>query len=197
MPRGRRSEPAAIKRAKGNPGRRRIAEPTQLPIEALSPMAAAAPAELTVEQRAIWLKYAPDLERMNLLKPTDLAVFQRYCAFLALFFKAEKALRDAEMVVETASEHVTMERRSKWLDSALLLDRRLVEIEDRFGMNPSARQRIFLQLAAANQQPSLPGMPMKPADDGEPAHREASGHPPAGSGGAGPVGFLSTPQRLN
>lgn len=191
MTRGRRSEPAAIKRAKGNPGRRKIAEPAVLGIEAGS-IASAIPDDMTEEQRRIWVKYAPDLERMQLLKGTDTAAFQRYCAFLALFFKAERAIRETEMVVETVSEHVTMERRSKWLDSMLLLDRRLVEIEDRFGMNPSARQRIFLQLAAGQAQPSLPGMaqPAKP----DAASSEAGGLPMAAGSGGSPVGLLG---RLN
>ena len=194
MPRGRRAEPAAIKRAKGNPGRRKIAEPAQLPIDAAS-VAALIPDDMTGEQRTIWAKYAPDLERMQLLKSTDRAAFQRYCAFLALFFKAERAIRDTDLVIETQSEHVTMERRSKWLDSMLLLDRRLVEMEDRFGMNPSARQRIFLQLSQAQAQPGLPGMTAPPEAAKHPA--DASDSPMFAGGTAGaatPVGMLS---RLN
>lgn len=194
MPRGRRAEPAAIKRAKGNPGRRKIAEPAQLGIEAGS-IAAMIPDDMTAEQRAIWAKYAPDLERMQLLKSTDTAAFQRYCAFLALFFKAERAIRTTDLVVETTSEHVTMERRSKWLDAMLLIDRRLVEIEDRFGMNPSARQRIFLQLSQAQAQPALPGMATQPAKS-DPASSEGDGlsFATGSGGGASPVGMLS---RLN
>lgn len=113
MGKGRRAEPAAIKEAKGNPGKRPIANPPeQMAISGLkqppawlntaeyceSVKAAAAAAEKdeaeppAVETRAqrisrmsleIWSRLHGDLEHMKLLKSTDEDAFARFCRYMA------------------------------------------------------------------------------------------------------------------
>ncbi len=142
---GRRMTPAGIKAAKGNPGRRPIAkEGPAIGAEG----DARAPAWLSEAGGAIWARLAPDLSRMKLLKRPDELTFGRYCEYFALWLKAHGALQSEDLVKETVSEHVTMDRLNKNLQAALLLDKRLVDLEDRFGLNPSNRQRIFAQRAA-------------------------------------------------
>lgn len=147
---GRNAQPAAVKEAKGNPGRRPIArEGAPSPSSAI-----AAPKKLNARQRALWEQFAPELVAMRILRPTDLAAFRRYVVFLDKWEEAEKNLRTAKLVTITSSEHVqNFERRGQWLMVAIMLDKRLSEIEDRFGMNPAARQRLMLQMA---QQGALP-----------------------------------------
>lgn len=156
---GRRMTPAAVKEARGNPGRR--------PIEAQVPEVesdARAPAWLNAEARGIWGRLAPELTRMNLLKATDALTFGRYCQNFALWLKAAAALDNEDLVKETSSEHVVMDRLNKNLQAMLLLDRRLTDTEDRFGLNPSDRQRIFAQRAAGGN--ALPGeLPLEPASE--------------------------------
>jgi hypothetical protein len=83
-----------------------------------------------------------------------LAAFRRYVVFLDKWTEVETALKTAKLVTVTSSEHVqNMERRGQWMMLAVMLDKRLTEIEDRFGMNPAARQRLMLQMA---QQGALP-----------------------------------------
>lgn len=192
MARGPKPAPAAIKRMKGNPGRRRIAEPAVLPNEAAPKGAAAAkstglsaPKNLTEAQRAVWDMFVPDLEAMRLMKATDVAAFSRYCVWTVKWNEAERALRRAKLVQVTESEHVTMERMSKWLMVMIHIDKRLGDIEERFGMNPSARQRIFAQLASL--QPSLP-LGGGQQQDAEPS---ASPSLPIAAPSASPVGLLN------
>ena len=146
-------KPAAVKEAQGNPGHRPIAkEGPAAPIEALSP-----PKNLKGRARVLWDQLAPELAAQRLLRRTDLGSFRRYCVLLAKWDQAEDLLKKAHLVHTTSSPHVeNMERVSKALMVAIMIDKRLTEIEDRFGMNPAARQRLMLQLAAGAGQGSLP-----------------------------------------
>lgn len=169
---GRRADPGALQQAKGNPGRRPIAP--ELPVVDVLESAGSAPAWLTAEAAEIWQRLAPDLASMNLLKRPDELTFGRYCANFALWLKAAAALGVGDLVVTTESEHVTMDRLNKNLQAMLLLEKRLVDMEDRFGLNPLNRQRIFAQRAAGS---ALPG--------------ELFGDEPLGRAGDAPVtGFL-------
>jgi P27 family predicted phage terminase small subunit len=141
---GRNAQPAAVKEAKGNPGRRPIArEGAPPPASALAP-----PKKMSARQKALWEQFAPELAAMRILRGTDVAAFRRYVVFLDKWEEAEKMLKTAQLVTVTSSEHVqNFERRGQWLMVAIMLDKRLSEIEDRFGMNPAARQRLMLQMA--------------------------------------------------
>lgn len=194
MTRGPRPQPAAIKRAKGNPSRRKIAEPEQLPTEAAPADAIAprstlpAPKQLTAAQREVWEAFVPELVGMRLMKATDIAAFGRYCAWTVKWNEAERRMRTAKLVTVTESEHVVMERMSKWLMVMVHIDKRLEAIEERFGMNPSARQRIFQQLANQNPQLPLGGGAQAPADATKPAPAAAPTLPMTD---ASPVGLLN------
>lgn len=157
----RRTQPAAVKAAKGNPGRRKIAAESPAATGAVR-ATFPAPRNLKADERAIWQKLAPELGQMRILRPTDLPAFRRYVVLLAKWAAVEKLLRPARLVQVTNSEHVqNMERISKALMVAIMLDKRLGEIEDRFGLNPSARQALLMKMAQV--QPGLPFDP-RPGD---------------------------------
>ncbi len=161
---GRRKTPAGEAVAKGNPGHRPIAAAPSLPVAEGD---ARAPSWLSTDGAAIWARLAPELTRLKLLQSPDALTFGRYCQYFALWMKANKALQTEDLVKETVSEHVTMDRLNKNLQAALLLDRRLTDMEDRFGLNPANRQRIFALRAQGNGQGALPGeLPLEP---GQPA----------------------------
>ncbi|MCA3256032.1 MAG: P27 family phage terminase small subunit [Alphaproteobacteria bacterium] len=192
MARGPKPQPAAIKLMKGNPGRRRVVDPTVQAGEAAGKAAPIgksselqAPKNLTDAQRAVWDTFVPDLEAMRLMRSTDTAAFARYCVWTVKWNEAERALRRAKLVTVTESDHVTMERMSKWLMVMIHIDKRLGDIEERFGMNPSARQRIFAQLASL--QPSLPLAAAGELD--QPASKPAPA--PTAPVSASPVGLLN------
>lgn len=174
---GRNAQPAAVKEAKGNPGRRPIAkEGAASPLAMLAP-----PKKLTAKQKALWNQFVPELVAMRIMRPTDVAAFRRYVVFLDRWEEAERELKSAKLVTITSSEHVqNFERRGQWLMVAIMLDKRLSEIEDRFGMNPAARQRLMLQLA---QQGALPlgGRHSEPSATGEGAGGDGQGSLPVES----------------
>jgi P27 family predicted phage terminase small subunit len=144
--RGPKPEPAAVKEAKGNPGRRKVgsdpapADDSQLKV--------AAPAWLKKEGLDVWRRLAPRLVALKLLTATDAETFARYCKNFARWLKMQDRLdRMGEIYeIETASGTV---RRA---DPAFLigdrLERQLVSAEAVFGLNPAERQRIYAARAA-------------------------------------------------
>ncbi len=64
MAKGRRAQPAEVKAAKGNPGRRPIAEPQDpkaTEADSLPPIASAAPEYLKSKPREVWQRLAPEV----------------------------------------------------------------------------------------------------------------------------------------
>ncbi len=172
---GRHREPAATKRLKGNPGRRKIVDEASAPLT--DDVLSAAPEWRKAEARDRWGKLAPELARLHLLSRPDVHTFARYCELFGLGLTAQRALAGGDLVVTTQSEHVTMDRLNKNLQAMLLLETRLVDLEDRFGLNPANRQRIYALRAGAgaagaagpapglfdNAAPSIPQAPAPPA----------------------------------
>lgn len=192
--RGPKPEPAAVKVAKGNPGHRPIGidpvDETKASDAAPQPKIPP-PAWLKGEGRKVWESLAPRLTAMKLLTPIDSLTFGRYCKNFALWLKMQRRLtRRGEIYeIETASGRV---RRT---DPAFLIadriDKRLESVEDRFGLNPAERQRLYAQRAAI---PSLGdlftarGVPPKPADTTAEPPRTAQEDDFTGGS---PVGFLN------
>ena len=155
--RGPKPEPAAVKAAKGNPGRRNIGSD---PVDESVPAAAKAqpakidpPKWLQKEGLAIWKRIAPRLVSLKLLTQTDADTFARYCRNYARWLKMQNRLDKMGEIyeIETASGKV---RRA---DPAYVigdrLERQLVSAEAVFGLNPAERQRIFAARAAKTTDP--------------------------------------------
>lgn len=171
MPRGPRGEPAAIKRAKGNPGRRKIAEPAVLPADDLEAPprwldtsdvgteASRRISELAVE---VWRRLHADLVRLKLLKTTDENAFGRYCRYMAEWIEYTRAIDREGSHYTTSSEHVgELKRPHPAVRFRKDVEQSLKELGEAMGLTPAARQRIFQQLAA--QQPPLPTGAQAPA----------------------------------
>lgn len=166
--RGRRPEPAEVKAAKGNPGKRRVGAAP----DTLEPLGLKPPRELDAAGRAMWNAMAPELDRNKFMRATDRQAFARYCDTLARYWEASSKLRKGGkktgVVYETTSAHGSLLRLNPWFHVQERLSRRLTELEDRFGLNPMARQQILLRLASAGPQGQLPlGSPDEPAADGQ------------------------------
>lgn len=182
MARGRRPDPPAVKELRGNPGKRPI------------PKAAAAgpsgelgkaPAQLkTAAAKRLWDEVGAELLRLNFLRPSDRPAFARYCETLARYWDVTQRMGKGGEVYTTSSQHGTMERIHPLFMVQERLARRLESMEDRFGLNPQARQQYLLRMAQA--QMPLFGATPEPSkgDAGETLPAEA---PDEG----GPVGLLS------
>jgi P27 family predicted phage terminase small subunit len=144
--RGPKPEPASVKLAKGNPGRRPVgADPVIIDDSggSVSP-----PAWLKGDGLIIWQRIAPRLVAMKLLGPLDAEPFGRYCQNFARWVKMQKILDKGEFY-ESESQHGKLKRIEPAFTIADRLEKHLAAAEDRFGLNPSERQRIFAARAAA------------------------------------------------
>lgn len=141
MRRGPKPAPAAIREAKGNPGKRRVAIDTAATLAATSGVAP--PAWLKGDALKTWDRLAPNVARLKLLTPVDAESFGRYCRNLARWLKMQDLLDADGETYESESNHGKLKR----VNPAFLIGDRLARLleaqEAVFGLNPAERQRIF------------------------------------------------------
>jgi P27 family predicted phage terminase small subunit len=185
---GRRPDPAALQEAKGNPGKRRKSpELPNLPAGSIP-----APSRLNSDGLRVWEQIAPELQRMNFLRGTDANAFARYCDAVVRFWRITEKLRDEGETYTSKSAHGELQRINPLFVIEERLAKRLESLEDRFGLNPAARQQIMLRLA--QHQPQLPFGPAKSAE----GEAETPSQPPGADPlSASPIGLLNPPARLN
>ena len=153
MKTGRRPQPTEVKKARGNPGRRRLssddASSAQPGFAAIAP-----PSQLRQAGVTVWKQIAPELANMNLLRPSDRHAFGRYCESLGHFWDVTRRLHKEGDTYTSESAHGTLKRINPLFLLQERLAKRLEGLEDRFGLSPAARQQILARFAA--HQPSLP-----------------------------------------
>ncbi|BBF93366.1 P27 family phage terminase small subunit [Blastochloris tepida] len=193
MPRGRRSQPDDIKALKGNPGKRRLALKAGVDHgETKAPLAhVELPDFLTHErERAIFQRVVDDLLQRRVARQADLAAYARWAHYLHRWIECKDALDGVSLAYETASKHGTMLRKHPLFAAMVDLERLLMALEDRLGLNPAARQTIIRGLAAL--PPAFLGDLFEEdrrerAAAGDPAPSAKEAAPPADS----PLGFLA------
>ncbi len=150
--RGPKPAPAAVKEAKGNPGRRPIgADPVA---SGAATGGVAPPAWLKKDALKVWERLAPNVARLKLLTPVDAESFARYCKNLSRWLKMQDVLDKEGETYESESAHGKLKRAHP---AFLIGDRlaRLLETQEAvFGLNPAERQRIF---AARSMTPDPAG----------------------------------------
>lgn len=166
--RGPRPQPAAIRKAKGNPGHRPIGEDPVVDESALAeigeaeaaatdaqPAASDRPA-LSVEApewiseagRKVWDRLAPRLVQLKLLTRTDAETFGRYCQNFARWLKMQTRLDELGEVYEIETASGLVRRADPAYMIADRLEKQLTTAEANFGLNPAERQRLFAARAA-------------------------------------------------
>ncbi len=140
--RGPKPEPAAVKEAKGNPGRRPVGTDPVAPTD-LSTAKVEMPRWLTGQGRIIWNRLAPRLTAQKLLSASDAETFARYCRNFARWLKMQKELDKEGETYESESAHGKLKRAHPAFLISDRLERMMMAVEDRFGLNPAERQRIF------------------------------------------------------
>ena len=144
------------------------------------------PAWLAGDGLKIWRRLAPRLMQARLLAETDRETFGRYCRNFARWLAMQDVLDVETMTytVETASGQVHRARPEFVMCDRI--ERQLLAAEDRFGLNPAERQRIYAARANAPSAGDLFGD--RPAKrGGDPA---ANPTPPA-EPVENPVGMLN------
>ena len=176
MARGRKGQSAEECAARGNPGKRGAktskAETGESP---LPPVSETTPAYLSAEAKKVWARVAPLLAPMNFFRATDHEALARYCENLKNWWACERHLRREKWVFTTKSKHGELDRINRYFVIQDRLERRLVVLEDRLGLNTRARQEIIRGLAAGPGELPMPN----PEEAGK------SGELP------GPLGMLS------
>lgn len=191
MARGPKPKPSAV-RDQTNPVRSKRKPQPEIAkvVEAVMVGGAKPPAWLTGESLVIWNERAPLLAQVKLLTEADTLTFARYCRNFARWLK-NVAVLDGEdgqtetYTVQTASGEVHRARPEFLI--ADRLERQLLAVEDRFGLNPAERQRIIAARMNGGGTGDLFGAAPKREDD--PAAKPTQAAKPAPS--AGPVGFLN------
>lgn len=191
--RGRRPEPAAVKEQKQAVRSARKAR-AAAPSAGLSTPAGtpAAPAWLREDGRRIWVQLAPALYAAKLLTAADVMTFGRYCSNFAKWLKMQRMLAKDGEVYWTESQHGKLRRAHPAFGIADRIERQLLAAEDRFGLNPAERQRIFAARAQTGASGDLfdqsapnPGMPSTERRPDDPAAAPTQPAEPAA-----PIGFL-------
>lgn len=184
--RGPKPQPGAVKEQKA-PVRSRHAK-TVAAQQPVPPLAAiAAPDWLKGEGLKLFRRHAPMLRGLKLLTEADVPAFARYCKHYARWIDLQKRLdREGDIYeIETASGKVR--RADPAFVMADRLDRMLLAIEDRFGLNPAERQRIF----AARAQTGASG-DLFSGQEAERRSRDPAAQPtPAAEPVEGPIGLLN------
>jgi P27 family predicted phage terminase small subunit len=134
------------------------------------------PACLKGDALTIWRRLAPTLQAAKLLTAVDRETFARYCRNFARWHKMQTVLDTEGETYETVtygaggdSDGERPASKLKRAHPAFLiadrLERQLLAAEDRFGLNPAERQRIFVARAATGVTGDLFDQPARRPDD--------------------------------
>lgn len=138
--RGPAPQPTALKRAKGNPGKRPLNDDEPTPkIEAPKP-----PNHLSCFAKREWRRITPLLLRYGLLSQLDRSALAMYCQAYGRWKKAERELKaEGEVVLSKHGQSY----QSPWLSIANKAMDRMNKAISEFGLSPSARTRIKVSLS--------------------------------------------------
>lgn len=173
MARGRKAAPAEIQEARGNPGKRPTGE---VPVAELPMLEGGVPSVLTKDGQKIWRSLVKQLGSIRMVRATDSAALERYCDNLAQYWAVTRRLRGQKLVYEaTTTTGNKLLRVNPLFAVQERLERRLVPLEDRFGLTPRSRQEIIYRMAQAPS--SAPELPLgdRPEDTEAPARGSAVG----------------------
>ena len=154
--RGPPKKPTELKLIEGCPGGKHKLNPGEPKPKKVSGMKP--PRDLSKEAKKIWREIAPKLEQNGLLTELDLAELARYCDMRCRWMQARDFLEKNGPVYAIHHEQTPEERaagkkpRLKYMaqfpqvNIYSQLAKALKDIEDRFGMSPSARSGINVKL---------------------------------------------------
>ena len=136
--RGPAPEPTALKRLKGNPGKRPLNDSEPRPAATLP----RCPSHLQGEARAEWKRVAKTLHQSGLLTQVDRAALAIYCQAWARWIKAEAQVARHGEVVKSAAGNVMQ---NPYLSIANRAMKQVQSMARELGMTPSARSQIKVQ----------------------------------------------------
>lgn len=138
--RGPAPQPTALKKLRGNPGKRKLnsAEP-QPHIGSRTP---SVPDWLSDGARDIWHRYARTLWELQLLTEIDVLAFGAFCEWMALYIKAMGRINDGYVDQTTESGYRAQD---PWVSIASNAWNHASKIMGLFGMTPSDRSKLRIE----------------------------------------------------
>lgn len=210
---GRRGQSPAVKKAKGNPGRRKMVNEPAAPVTPAASVSSppvgidtmpkwidtaqavakrkptsgkARATYMTELTRGVYEFIAPELSRMNLVKLIDIPALAIYCRAFAEYIASIIELDRDGMTYSTNSPHSgTLHRLHPATRMRKDALQTMKEQSEMLGITPMARYRLFQYMADASKG----ALPRDPIEDQERA--EATGEPSLFDP-ANPVGLLSS-----
>lgn len=184
MARGRRALPDEVKALKGNPGKRRLALKSAIG-DAVKPesakVALTIPEFLTQPREVeIFRKVVDDYLQRRIARAPDLTAYARWASYVHRWVSCKEQLDGKPTWFKSISKHGDLLRRHPLFKDMLDLERVMQSLEDRLGLNPTARQNIIRGLSAMpaalgglfGDEPSVEGekpeMPDAPTGEGPP-----------------------------
>jgi P27 family predicted phage terminase small subunit len=144
---------------------------------------------LKKEGLKVWDRLAPTLRAAKLLTDADTQTFGRYCRNFARWLKMQEAIDKEGEAYESESQWGKLKRVNPSFLIADRLERQLLAAEDRFGLNPAERQRIFAARAQTGVSGDLFSAPEKTGErrKDDPAAQATQAADPIES----PIGLLN------
>jgi P27 family predicted phage terminase small subunit len=171
--RGRIPEPTAIRRMKGNPGKRAWNHAEPIPPEGMPDC----PGHLSEVAREEWYRLAESLYRMGVLTMADRAVMAGYCQTYSRWVEAEEKLKTTPAMLKTPSGYV---QQSPWIGVANkqleLMGRYMSEL----GLTPASRSRIAIEATPAVRPITIERIILRPLEGpgervaGSPQHEDGT-----------------------
>ncbi len=170
----------------GNPAKRaRLAAPPVV----VPPMEIMPPATMSDDAKRVWIKLAPDLINLKILRATDASTFSIFCESFALYAKTLVQLLHEGTIQNVATVSGDKMRRINPRYIVFERERKIVlQYAEKFGLTPLDRIRVIQHLAGGALPPADPRAPSPQAasDDVEQDLLDIS----AALSDAGPVGAL-------
>lgn len=133
--RGRPPKPTEVKRAQGNPGKRKLNE-QEPDFEKALPKP---PSHLNKSARAEWKRVAQELHNKGVLTQMDRAVLAAYAQAYGRWHEAEEKVNELGFVVKTAMGNLVQ---NPYLSIANRAMQDMTRIAAEFGMTPASRTRV-------------------------------------------------------
>jgi len=144
---GTKPTPTALRKLRGNPGKRPLPKGEPKPKRVSAPRC---PTGMSKGAQVHWRREGARLAGAGLLTEADLLAFRRMCEDLSVADEAMAMVEQYGMVIKTTNGNLIQ---SPYLGIANRLYDRALRIMTEFGMTPSARTRI--QVPEQTDEPTL------------------------------------------
>lgn len=149
MPRGsgRRPLPTAVKKLRGNPGKRKLNDAEPIAAPGIPKM----PEFLSKIAQQEWKEIVPELERLGVLAKVDGKALAGYCVSYARWMEAQKQIDKHGILIEESvfdkdGEEVDVRvKRNPAISIAHAELKNMKSFLIEFGMTPAARSRIRME----------------------------------------------------